>query len=840
MYRTIFYLSSVFLAVLIPGFTHAQWTKSELPIPSNIIIYDIDFASENKGWAVGTDGHILFFDGNSWEVDTVIVGNDFSRVEFTTENEGWAVTVSGRIFRYDGNQWNLDFTATGGKGLFTLYFLDPNEGFVSGADGYLAYYNGVEWIEGDIGFNEFTLTSYFSDNKNGWLSAGAGKLYQFKDSVWSSVTIPSSGSFNAMTFTAPDNGYGTGFSKDIWHYNGTDWMVDYTGENDQFTSLFFLDENQGWAGGKGYIATYNYGLWTEETVDTDWIFDIYFTDPNHGWAMGQGGFLLTYTSPYASLSWRLLDYFQSELHIADFSSNSSGEIYAAGHTQDPMNRASGLFRSTDGFNWNQINSDFNNYILVNALYASDNFLLASLFDSDGFSSLLKSSDNGLSWNPAQNGIGANSAIEYIASDNSGVLYAVAYHVDSNNFSPELYKSSDGAETWELVNVTGFPTLTNATFNNINYTGMGFLLTFIDLNTNMSDLYMSADGTAWSKLESEPSGFQALDVAIGEDDTWYLSGVDATTLEGELYSSVNQGASWQPIDTTGLGQYNHLLVAIHSFGDQLFLSNSDESSDNFAVFTTSARQEQVITFGPLTATTYGQAPFTLSASASSGLPLTFSSSNTAVATVEDDQVTILGAGTTMIQASQAGNDAFFAAEAVEQLLTVEKAMLTATANDATRAVGDPNPSFTLAYDGFVNEEDVAVIDVLPQATTNADVVSMPGSYEITVSGGMDNNYAFSYVSGTLTVVEPMITSLESPLNNAIKVYPNPASGTIHIETVPTLPEHGTIRVFNMTGKEVISGQLEDRKAYNLGTYPPGVYWLKIVQDQKVHVLAVLKE
>ena len=141
-----------------------------------------------------------------------------------------------------------------------------------------------------------------------------------------------------MTFTAPDNGYGTGSSKDIWRYDGNTWMVDYTTENDQFTSLFFLDENQGWAGGKGYIATYNNGFWTEEVVNTDWIHAIHFTDPNHGWAIGQDGSLLTYTSPYASLNWRPLDYFQPELSIVDFSSNSSGEIYAAGHSRNPTER----------------------------------------------------------------------------------------------------------------------------------------------------------------------------------------------------------------------------------------------------------------------------------------------------------------------------------------------------------------------------------------------------------------------------------------------------------------------------------------------------------------------
>lgn len=271
-----------------------QWTESKLPIPSNVVMYDINFESETKGWAVGTDGYILTFDGNSWEIFTVIAGNHFNRVVFPRENDGWAITGSGKIFHYNGTEWSLYFTATGNKGLFTLHFVSPTEGFVSGADGYLAYYDGANWTEGNIGFNVWTLTSYFKDNKNGWLSGSAGDLYQFKDSVWSEVSIASSGAFSEMTFLTPDNGYGAGWENNIWHYNGTNWTASFTSSYNLFTDIFFLDKDHGWAGGEGYIATYLNGVWSEENVASDWIHDIYFTDPGHGWAMGENAMLLTY------------------------------------------------------------------------------------------------------------------------------------------------------------------------------------------------------------------------------------------------------------------------------------------------------------------------------------------------------------------------------------------------------------------------------------------------------------------------------------------------------------------------------------------------------------------
>jgi hypothetical protein len=41
------------------------------------------------------------------------------------------------------------------------------------------------------------------------------------------------------------------------------------------------------------------------------------------------------------------------------------------------------------------------------------------------------------------------------------------------------------------------------------------------------------------------------------------------------------------------------------------------------------------------------------------------------------------------------------------LTVTKATLTVTADDATRAYGAANPAFTVSYAGFVNSDDTNV-------------------------------------------------------------------------------------------------------------------------------------
>jgi len=82
-------------------------------------------------------------------------------------------------------------------------------------------------------------------------------------------------------------------------------------------------------------------------------------------------------------------------------------------------------------------------------------------------------------------------------------------------------------------------------------------------------------------------------------------------------------------------------------------------------------------------------------------------------------------------------------------TITKAELTVTADDKTKTYGDADPAFTFAYSGFVLGDTGAAIDTPPTCGVAGAHVNA-GSYDITCSGGVDNNYSFAYVDGTLTV------------------------------------------------------------------------------------------
>ncbi len=90
-----------------------------------------------------------------------------------------------------------------------------------------------------------------------------------------------------------------------------------------------------------------------------------------------------------------------------------------------------------------------------------------------------------------------------------------------------------------------------------------------------------------------------------------------------------------------------------------------------------QQSQSITFGPLANQTYGAAPFTVSATASSGLTVRFNSQTTTICKVSGTTVTLVSVGTCTIQATQPGNRLYAAAPPVNQSFLVAQESQTIT-------------------------------------------------------------------------------------------------------------------------------------------------------------------
>ncbi|MBC7915831.1 MAG: CehA/McbA family metallohydrolase, partial [Pyrinomonadaceae bacterium] len=167
---------------------------------------------------------------------------------------------------------------------------------------------------------------------------------------------------------------------------------------------------------------------------------------------------------------------------------------------------------------------------------------------------------------------------------------------------------------------------------------------------------------------------------------------------------------------------------------------------------SFKEEQTITFNALPGKTFGDPDFSPVASSSSGLPVSFTSSNTNVATIADGKIHITGTGSTIITASNSGSALYLpAANVTQQLIVIKANQVVSFDTIAVKEEGDPDfelqASSTSGLVISYTSSDTTVATI----TNNKVTISGPGTSTITASqSGSDNFNPALSVMQALTV------------------------------------------------------------------------------------------
>jgi hypothetical protein len=202
-------------------------------------------------------------------------------------------------------------------------------------------------------------------------------------------------------------------------------------------------------------------------------------------------------------------------------------------------------------------------------------------------------------------------------------------------------------------------------------------------------------------------FNPLPAKETNDDPFELNATASSGLSVSYSSSNTDVATVSGNIVTIVGEGSTTITASQA-GNSNF--NPAPDLDQVLVVTTATKQNQTISFGSLSAVTYGDASFDLTATASSGLSVSFSSSNPAVATVTGNTVNIIGAGSTNITATQDGDETYNPAIPVIRNLTVSTRLLTVTAASAESKTYDGNTDAVVsvsAFSNLINGDEVIV-------------------------------------------------------------------------------------------------------------------------------------
>ena len=241
------------------------------------------------------------------------------------------------------------------------------------------------------------------------------------------------------------------------------------------------------------------------------------------------------------------------------------------------------------------------------------------------------------------------------------------------------------------------------------------------------------------------------------------------------------------------------------------------------------EEQTITFGSLQEKKYGDTPFALNATTSSGLSITYSSSNPAVASVNGNTVTIHTSGTTTITASQGGSPNFHSAS-VSQVLTVNKADQTIAFGPIAEktTVDDPLNLSASASSGL----PITYLSSNPAvATISGNVLTINGDGTALITATQPGNVNYNSASNVMqTLVVLFVLAAENPFTPPMKLYPNPADREFIIEAVGASPLNASnLLVYDYLGRAstIPLEKLEDGKyRCTITQLAPGLHFVVI--------------
>jgi len=251
-------------------------------------------------------------------------------------------------------------------------------------------------------------------------------------------------------------------------------------------------------------------------------------------------------------------------------------------------------------------------------------------------------------------------------------------------------------------------------------------------------------------------------------TSYGTTVVATPATATGTSATSIGASLSGL--TPSTTYHYRVKAVNQAGT----SYGPDST-----FTT-AKLSQTITFDALSSQVYGTEFVKLTATASSSLPVSYVSANSAVVRISNDTAYLLAADTVTITASQAGSASYLAASSVSQKLTIGKKTLTIGGATATSRLYDATTAATVTgatLSGKVNSDDVSLVlgtaSFATKDTGTAKPVTVVGS---SLSGTKAGNYTLTEVSGLSANILPALVSA-SNLAAQNKVYDGTTSAVL---------------------------------------------------------------
>ena len=381
-------------------------------------------------------------------------------------------------------------------------------------------------------------------------------------------------------------------------------------------------------------------------------------------------------------------------------------------------------------------------------------------------------------NGTASGFVATSGTVYTAnitpSGQGTVIISVAANVATDAAGNGNVSSTDFTRTYNLADVTA-PSLaiTSSASNPTSASPIPVTFTFSEAVT----------------------GFALVDIGI-------VNGTAGTfvTVSGTVYTA--------SIIPTAQGAVT-VSVAANSAVDAA--GNNNTAATDFSITYNPVKSDQTITFDIIANKTIGDVPFTISATATSNLAVTFSTTSDKI-TLIGNQVTLAKAGQATIIANQSGNTLFNAALSVSRTFCNSPAKPTISLSGANTEVTLLTSTAAAGNQWF--KDGVVISGAINQTLS----VTTPGVYSVQVTV----ETCSSLKSNDTPVI---VTGVEPTSSKVLSVYPNPSSEKITV-AIPG-GQGGQIRMASLDGRYVVDiYSTQNQEDIRVSAFASGQYLIMV--------------
>ncbi|RZM22094.1 MAG: T9SS type A sorting domain-containing protein, partial [Pedobacter sp.] len=445
--------------------------------------------------------------------------------------------------------------------------------------------------------------------------------------------------------------------------------------------------------------------------------------------------------------------------------------------------------------------------------------------------------DGTAKNMSVSNLPAGAQVVYTNNSNTDAgIYTVKAKVSRANYT-DLDLSAQLTIT--KANITGV-TFADANFA---YNGTAKSLSVNGLPTGASVVYTDNDntnaGTYTVKAKVTRANYTDLDLSaqlIIDKATASITLADLSVTYDGTAKSVR--ATTNPAGLTGLSfTYDGSATAPTAAGKYAVvasLNNANYTATDATGTLTIAKATQTISFPAFAKVNTKAAAFEPGATVNTGLPLSYSSSNTAVAEVFQDQsannqwkIRIIGEGEAIITAAQQGN-ANYESASLSRTLTVEPVTLPVSlvSYQAKMEGNRVQLSWTTS-----SEKDNAYFEIQRsldgvsfqrlttlKATGNSNAAQNYSVYDLNPANGSNYYRLVQYdINGEREVLGDRVVNVSIVSPVSVQVYPNPAAEEINLSFTGITAKDVNVTITDLSGRKMhqeIIRLTEGKTAYKL--------------------------